>query len=331
MFKQLSALANYKRPEVMAKAIPNSLAEKIPVVDLGERRKQAEQDYLTGLGKLKEAELRAYRDKKALLAAYRHFATAVQKNRNEPRYHTALAYLLILIENPTRALQHISEALRLDPENERAHLLQQNLREWQVASPDRKRLASWKSFQALPQPVDSQDFDDLYDDVEYFLSQEIKIMMQTMVSPQPSLDYTQMLEQERVYEQLLSLEEMVNQKLQILDQEMDIQTFETLLAPLHQMQARFALALEGFAMYQILLSGLHQAQAEVNSLNAALADAVPPAALQTSLEALLDLCDELADQIDFLAESVSIQPLEGPYETLLVQVERLQDRMDECE
>lgn len=329
LFKQLNTLANYKRPEALAKATPHSLGESTPVTDLNERRLQAEQDYVTGLGKLKEAELAAYRDKKALTAAYRHLATAVQKNRNEPRYHSALAYLLILVENPTRALQHISEALRLDPENERALLLQKNLRELQEASPDRKRLANWQTFQGLPQPVASKDFDSLYDEVEFFLTQEVKIMMQTMVSPTPSLDFDQMLEQERVYEQLLALEEMVNQKLQILDHEMDIQTFSTLLKPLHQMQTRFAKALEGYAMYQVLLSGIEVAQEQVEAIKAAMESGTLPQDVQTQLETLLDLCDELADQMDQLAEGISIQPIESHYEALVAQIERLQDRMDE--
>jgi hypothetical protein len=330
MFKHLNTLANYTRPQALAKASPNSLGEIAAVTDLSERRQQAEQDYLTGLGKLKEAELQAYRDKKALLAAYRHLATAVQKNRNEPRYHTALAYLLILIENPSRALQHIAEALRLDPTNERALLLQANLKELQQASPERKRLASWHTFQGLPQPTASEDFDDLYDAVEFFLNQEVKLMMQTMVSPLPSLDFEQMLEQEQVYEQLIALEEMVNQKLQMLDHEMDIQTFESLLKPLHQMQARFAQALEGYALYQMLLSGIEEAQEQVERLKEALEQGAHPQEWQTQLDSLLDLCDELADQMDQLSETLSIQPIESHYEALVAQVERLQDRMDEC-
>ncbi len=330
MFKHLNTLANYTRPQALAKASPNSLGEIAAVTDLSERRQQAEQDYLTGLGKLKEAELQAYRDKKALLAAYRHLATAVQKNRNEPRYHTALAYLLILIENPSRALQHIGEALRLDPSNERALLLQANLKELQQASPERKRLANWQTFQGLPQPVASEDFDDLYDEVAFFLNQEVKVMMQTMVSPQPSLDFEQMLEQEQVYEQLTALEEMVNQKLQILDQEVDIQTFTTLLKPLHQMQARFAQALEGFALYQVLLAGIEEAQEQVETLTLALGQGAQPQELQVQLDSLLDFCDELADQMDQLSDTLSIQPIESHYEQLVGQVERLQDRMDEC-
>jgi len=329
MFKHLNTLANYTRPQALAKATPNSLGEIAAVTDLSERRQQAEQDYLTGLGKLKEAELQAYRDKKALLAAYRHLATAVQKNRNEPRYHVALAYLLILIENPSRALMHIAEALRLEPTHERALLLQENLKSLQQASPERKRLASWQTFQGLPQPAASQDFDDLYDEVEFFLNQEVKVMMQTLVSPQPSLDFDQMLEQERVYEQLLALEEMVNHKLQILDHEMDIQTFETLLRPLHQMQVRFAQALEGYANYQVLLAGFEEAQEQVEELKVALEQGTQPQALQAPLDSLLDLCDELADQMDQLSETVSIQPIESHYEQLVAQVERLQDRMDE--
>jgi methyl-accepting chemotaxis protein len=328
MFKHLNTLANYTRPQALAKAVPNSMAEVAAITDLTARRQEAEQDYLTGLGKLKEAELQAYRDKKALLTAYRHLATAVQKNRNEPRYQTALAYLLILIENPSRALQHIAEALRLDPSNERALLLQENLKALQQASPERKRLASWQTFQGLPQPVASEDFDDLYDDVAFFLNQEVKLMMQTMVSPQPSLDYDQMLEQEQVYEQLIALEEMVNLKLQVLDHEMDIQTFETLFKPLHQMQARFAQALEGYAMYQVLLGGFEKAQEQIETLKAALETQDPT--LQAQLDSILDLCDELADQMDQLSESISIQPIESDYEQLVAQVERLQDRMDEC-
>ncbi|MBT9545344.1 MAG: hypothetical protein IV090_08145 [Candidatus Sericytochromatia bacterium] len=328
MFKHLNTLANYTRPQALAKAVPNNMAETASITDLTARRQEAEQDYLTGLGKLQEAELQAYRDKKALLAAYRHLATAVQKNRNEPRYHTALAYLLILIENPSRALPHIAEALRLEPANERALLLQENLKALQQASPERKRLASWQTFQGLPQPVASEDFDDLYDDVAYFLNQEVKLMMQTMVSPQPSLDFDQMLEQERVYDQLIALEEMVNHKLQILDHEMDIQTFETLLKPLHQMQARFAQALEGYAMYQVLLGGIEKALEQVETIKAAVERQDP--ALQTQLDSLLDLCDELADHMDQLSESISIAPIESHYEALVAQVERLQDRMDEC-
>lgn len=291
-----------------------------------DRQQEAEEDYLTGLAKLQQAETNGFEDKRMVLVAYRHLATAIHKHRSEPRYHSAMAYLLVLVGNSSRAIRYVAEALRLDPAHEQAIMLQQQIQRIQTASPERLRLASWYALQDSPQPQDSDDFDQLYDEVEAFIAQEVRTMMQLSVSPEATLDLELAQEQARYYEQLEALHEMLHSKLALLDQEIETQSLMAMLQPLQLLQKRFEMALEHHTLFHLLLDGIEGALEDAQVLQGLLqmGENVP----QQELDALLDLCDELADQLDDLSEHQGLRPVEAHYEMLIREIEILQDRMD---
>lgn len=294
-----------------------------------DRREEAEQDYLTGLTKLQQAEDRGYEDKADILAAYRHFATAIQKNRGEVRYQTAMAYLLLLIGSERRAMSHIAEALRLKPADERALMLQEQLQQLQSASPDKLRLAAWQALEDSAVPRSDDDYDTAYEELEAFIHQEVRLMMQTSVSPEPTLDSEQAQDQARFHEQLLVLDRLLSDKISVLEQEIETQPLQRLLEPLNTLSSRIEQALELHTLFHLLLDGIEGAIEETEVYLSLIdeGDSIP----QANIDMLLDLCDELADQLDELSQHRGIKPVEARYEALVGAIEKLQDRIEGAE
>lgn len=290
------------------------------------RHQEAEQDYLTGLAKLKQAESQGYQDKSGVLAAYRHFATAIQKNRGEARYQTAMAYLLILIGSCQRATIYLAAALRLDPGNQRALMLQEQIRQIQSASPNRLRQAAWQALENGPRPQSDEDYDQSYEELEAFITRELRLMMQTSVSPEPTLDLELAQDQARFHEQLLALDRLLSEKIALLETEIETQPLVRMLAPLHQLANRMEQALELHTLFHLLLDGIEGAIDEAIGLQALLD--TEGKLHQAELDALLDLCDELADQLDELDRYTGVKPVEKRYEALAREIEKLQERME---
>lgn len=291
-----------------------------------DRREEAEQDYLMGLAKLQQAEELGFEDKAAILSAYRHFATAIQKNRSEVRYQTGMAYLQLLIGNERRALMFVAEALRQDPANQRALMLQDQIQQIQTASPDRRRLAGWQALEDQPAPRSDEDYDKAYDELEDFINEEIRLMMQTSVSPEPTMDPDQARDQARFHEQLLALDQLLATKLELLEKEIETQSLERMLAPLSQLASRIEQALELHTLFHLLLDGVEGAIEDTETYLSLIdeGDSIP----QANIDMLLDLCDELADQLDELSQHRGIKPVEARYEALVGAIEKLQDRIE---
>lgn len=287
---------------------------------------EAEQDYLTGLGRLQQAQNQQFLEKSTLLGAYRHLATAVQKNRREPRYQTGLAYLLLLVGNFQRATHYVHQALKLAPQDERAQLLLEQIQRIQTASPARLRLATWQALENGPLPAADEDYDRIYEELESFMVQEVRLLMQEPVSPEPSVDLQQGQEQARYLELLEAFEALVGPKLDLLDAEIETQNLRSLLAPLQLLRNRLELALERHTQFHLLLDGIEGAREDVRVCSSWLenGESVPA----EDIEYLLDLCDELADQIDELAGCAGVRPVEARYERLVAELSRLQDQLE---
>ncbi len=156
-------------------------------------------------------------------------------------------------------------------------------------------------------------------------------MMQTMVSPEVTLNQELFEKQEHVFEQLLALEDMIQAKIRILDLEIDTQSLEHLLKPLWTLQQRFHKALEYHALLRILLDGILGAQQQAQELYQILkTDLTLTPQLNQELEALYDLCDELANSLDETAKQTSIHMIEADYENTVQIVGKIQSLLDEA-
>jgi len=292
------------------------------------RQQEAEQDYLTGLAKLQVAEREGYQNKRTVLTAYRHLATAIHKHRSEARYQSAMAYLLLLTGNTHRALRYVAEALRLEPANPRALMLQQEIHRLQQTSPARLRLVTWQAIEDSPQPQQSDDYDLLYDELESFIEQEVRSLMQQSISTEATLEMALAQEQACLHEQLEALEHILHQKISILEAEIETQPLTAMLKPLQVMRRRLEMALEHHTLFHLLLDGIEGAREDLQHLKQSLMLEQPGEDLNIALNSLLDLCDELADQLDALSEHRALQGVVSRYEVLVQELASVQDRMD---
>ncbi len=315
-----------------SRGLLNAHSEQTTGTDGSSAENLAEQNYLKGLGFVQESEQQGFKNPQVLFQAYRHFQVAFRKNNADPRYPCAMAYLLILLQQFDRALGYLTLALNQDPEYERALKLKQIIDNLKNNPEGVIKKQRWKLFSEWPKPQSDQEFDELYDQVEAFIAEETRFILQSKRTQSLSLDKEIQQDQQAFLAELRLFLYLVHQKLKVLEENIETQALEMALRPAQQMLKRLQTTLEHAEEMQFLRTEIQLAQAEVHRLFAELktpkANPEESADFSEEMERLYDICDSLADDLDELSKHADIAPLEAAYQHLIENVQRLQEYLD---
>ena len=298
-----------------------------PVVTLEQRQTQAKASYDKAIKIIADAESEAFANKEVLMQAYRHLATATNKDRQNPLYPTQLAYLLILIGCEHRANNYIVKALKLDPEFAPALDLHNCLQELMKPNAELDYQAEFDSLKSWPLPQSEADYDRLYDQVESFIVKSVQFFMKCPLQATLSFDKSTITAQKSRFQQLCAFEALVQQQLQRLSQDLDILELENMLTPALQLKKRYQHIQRAQTKIKVIQKQIDSGIKACNAISQSVSS--HPELTQIKLEKLYDFCDQIADQLDTLSEKHDVSQLITEYEKLIAQTETVQDKMDD--
>jgi len=263
---------------------------------------------------------------------YQDLNKALRLDPQNPDRSAGMAYFLILIGALDQVPKHLAKALRLNPEHSIARQLVQGLNELKQQDPLEKRLLEVEAFQRWPRPQTASEYDDLYDETERFIRQEALFYLQAMIPPEVNVG--ELEQNQRSFLGLLHASvQSIQAKLEILESEFEVDALERELRPLSQLKTRFEKVVnhnleliywqEQLQSFQEMVHGAFEELKhwpKGQSLDKKFSD---------RLEALYDICDQLADELDSLAQRTSIAPIENQYEAAVQTLQKLQDSLDE--
>ena len=127
-------------------------------------------------------------------------------------------------------------------------------------------------------------------------------------------------------EQLMAFEQLVGIKLEQLEAQIDTHALYHLLQPIGVLANRMEQALDLHILFHVLLDGIEGALEECQAYSTRLDQG--ETMTQLELDALLDLCDELADQIDEQESYQAARQLVARYKALVTEIGKLQDKLE---
>lgn len=286
------------------------------------RQQRSEEDYQAGIQALAQAKAAGFQDKTLLKQACERLMSALQKNRNNPRPYIAMGYLLMISADRNRAKRYFLTALKLDPQNETAQNFLASMAEAaEIELQAHDTLQRFERFQT------SSDPDLQYQSLEKMIATTLKQVMSVPHQAEPALEPEALAKLREQSTELLELKAGIEKQIELLEDELDTTPLYFQLHPLEVILRRYQKALKTSAEFlrlQTEIAGLKQETCRL--IQAANEQKEVP----QSLDALLDACDALADQLDeFETRKISIQPLETSYHELLGLVRILQEVLDE--
>lgn len=290
---------------------------------LAEKRHQrSEADYQAGIQALADAKASGFEDKAALKQACDHLMAALQKNHKNPRPYIAMGYLLMITADRPRAKRYFHRALKLEPDNQAAQNFLASM-----AESARIELQAQDTLKRFEQFQTETDPDALYHSLEKMLITTLKQVMSAPHQAEPVLDPKALVRLSAKAEELQELKTGIEKQIAPLEEELDTTALYFQLRPLEVILRRYKRALEISEEFLDLQADIAELKQETCRLiqTANSKQEIPP-----DLDALLDACDALADQLDDLeARKVNIQPVEKIYQELLGFVRILQEVLDE--
>jgi tetratricopeptide (TPR) repeat protein len=274
--------------------------------------------------------------KKILLETFDFFTQSLSAQRSHPNSYIGIAFILILIGKPVKALSYIKEAQRLAPNHPDIQILLemiQRIPKQGVASPTTQQRLQ-PSFSPREDQLEEIDFDNLYDQLEAMIITEVRLMLQDAGSqPKPSCEEKELKGLERRLSALRQKYQTICEQLKILEIEFDTCELEGQLKP-------FKVSLDRIKQVVIVSQDLIQLKKKIqeqNQLTLVLIDEVKSnleiedvPVVQENIEILLDQCDLYADKLDESEEKkYPVQALILHYQDLVGHVETLQEEFDE--
>lgn len=286
----------------------------------GLRVRKANERVEKGFYYLNLAHQENFADKLRIRKAAALLLEAVDYQLNDTRPYMGLAYIFALLDQHEAGLEFLDAALEIEPDNIAIQAFQEHFQSELKQS-------------GHPQPTtqeESIDFDTLYDQIEEILRHEIKEAGHLNI-PAPTLDPQLMDTLKENMHRLLATHLQIQQKLQILDQEFDIGPLNNLSNSLLIFFARLKQIYQKSKQLLNLKSHISQTREEIKKLYATMqAEGYLHPKHDQSLEQLLDCCDAIADKLDeFESSSITITDLLPLYETLVKEIQVIQEAMDE--
>jgi tetratricopeptide (TPR) repeat protein len=254
-------------------------------------------------------------DPQALQVANEALYAAIQLNPNSAKAHFGIARLYLLSENPARCEVYLREVLRLDPHHSEAQALLEQL-----------SLVSESDTFQLPDLGEAIDYDQLYEQITQQIDEDIQRLAKTPpFTPQADREHTATLRDQLQQEQQHMSE--LQAQLQQLEQELDTTALHTRLAPYETWLHRLETTVEVSGQMLMIKSRIDREQAKVIQLMQQLHSRTL-SHWENQLEALLDSCDHIADDLDPLDEHYDLSSLTPAYHQLVAHLQLLQEQID---
>ena len=286
----------------------------------GLREKKANQKIDKGFYYLKLADQESYTGKERIRQAAALFLEAIDYQRDDVRPYMGMAYIFALLNQYQNGLEFLDDALEIEPDN--------------------TAIAAFKVFCESEQqqyPVDlaaieleQVDYDVLYEQTEDLLKHKIQEAGHLLI-PAPSIQPQVINQLKENMHRVLSTQEQIQEKLQILDQEFNIGPLTQLAQSLQIVFQRLKNVYQTSKQLLGIQDKIQLTHQESKQLHQLLRKEgyFSPAYDQT-LEQLLDRCDAIADKLDgFENNQIPISEVMPHYEKLIQDIQFIQDEMDE--
>lgn len=287
--------------------------------------------YEKAQGFILKAQEQGFRDKTLLEKAYDMLMLAL---KNHPEHQDALlltSQLMHLIELPQLAQQYLNKLLTLNPEHE-GGLAFQALINREPLHPVQAWMQDLEAYAQLRFPQSSEEFDFIYDETEAFIQAQVTYFMQQSPPQEPVVDEQLREAQELILSQILQVQTLVDEQMLYLQEEFQIQELEDMRKPLSTLQQRYEQVVWFNGVFDVLQDGCLGIQQDAVALLKELQQIdgeTSSEAFDQKLQALMDLCDSLADDLDSIGQQVSIVSILPHYNKALDYVKHLQDTLDQ--
>lgn len=298
------------------------------------RHQQSAEMYTQGRQLIRDS-LRQPVDKAKLKQATDCFTKGIQANYKNPSNYFGMGFLFLLINQHHQALPYINSGLDLEPKSElgkellrQARVVTQPTQAPKVPAPQLPQVTQ------VEQATEEMDFDDLYDNTESALMLFLRQLMADEVmflSPSPNPKQLDLLHAKlKIFQDKM---QEFNQRLQILDQEIEVSGLKQHLGKIDKAVQRISTLMRLCEQFLDIHQDIQKhTDLTVTIITEAQTTEDPNdiAVLEENLQVLLDHCDCIADRLDELdAKKINISPLQSPYQQYAEQLERFQDVLEE--
>lgn len=296
------------------------------------RQQEADHHYRMGFQILDTAFKQQFQNLALLEQACNEFIQAMRHNRSDVRPYLALSYLFSLVSNYPNAWKYAKAAKQLEPNSDVVLNWEKTLTEQQKKAEIKKQrppeLSQSHASELEPTP---QNIQQMYTKLQNFLVAQVKHVME-LKSPEPSLDNSALHEMNMALHIFQQNAEQIEAQFAWLEKHKNIDDLRKLYTPFEANLRRFREAIGVAMSLSELLERCQELNREVEVIKTKiqkLADSqeIPP--VSELLETVLDQCDYLADNIDYLeTQGYDLALVETVYSRLSKDVTECQDLLD---
>lgn len=262
-----------------------------------------------GMAALLQAQMNGFEDKRPLHRAREFFFEAIHNQRKAAAGYLGMGYLLLLLDQPQKALKYLTQAQKLDDGPQTQEMLDFCLSK--ISPQDPSALSSDQE-QVLEQTLEQ--------DIKHFT----RILFQRYSVEYKFYSGPELKALQEAHQQTQTALEQFELRLNTLAASLEITRFHLILAPLQQQGHMYQDVISASVVGQNLQQDLQNIQSQVSQ---ALQE--PHLNWESALEAWLDRLDAVADQLDeYESQGWEISTVLQAYEYLLPQIEHLQDLLD---
>lgn len=311
----------------------NQLQQAAASKQVNRRHEDAQKQIDQGYDLYLSAQKQGFSNKELLKQAFSIFIRAIQLNRRNPESYLGAAMILTLVSDFKSANLYLDAVDDIDPDNESSRFLRKKIKE--LIKKQRETPKSSMPGRPKPEYVASQeeiDYDSLYDQVEEMIFSLVKVAMESLPS-KPTEDPRMLKSFLKKHKHVKNVHQEILSHLEVVDEEIDIGELQQTMKPVEASLRRFELTVSLSKALGRLLMRLTEEIETVKSFADEAQKTEDPQdvpVLEENLEALLDNCDSIADELDgFDEKGVQANKTEEKYEKLVKEIEKLQDVVDD--
>ncbi len=296
------------------------------------RQQDADRHYRMGFQILDTAFKQRFQNLSLLEQACNEFIQAMRHNRNDVRPYLALSYLFSLVNNYPNAWKYAKAAKNLEPQSEVVLNWLNTLTEQEKkAELKKQRPPELGHSEAQELEATAQNIQQMYTKLQTFLIAQVKHVME-LKAPEPSLDNAALHEMNMALQIFQQNAEQIEKQFAWLEKHRNIDDLRKLYTPFEANLRRYREAIGVAMSLSELLERIQELSKEVVHSKGQIeqlqdAQEIPP--VSEHLEAILDQCDYLADNIDYLdTQGYDLSLVENAYTALTQQVSVCQDLLD---
>lgn len=258
-------------------------------------------------------------DRAKLQKAVDCFTRGIQLNLHNPMNYVGMGFLFLLIQRPHKAVPFLKSALHIEPGMPLALDLMQQAQ-------------AIKSLPSKPSPQAGEvDFDGLHEQLEKQIAFYSRQLTQADFDPMVPVIGTERIQSlKEMLDKYAEIQADLSKQLVLVDSEMDSGMLHKQFQFFTGQVKRLANLIRISDEFNSILHALDQHTRQCRQLLLEARNQPETLRLEPELEALLDRCDFVADQLDALDEKgYDILPLKPAYRSFMHSLTELQDLLEE--